>query len=156
MGDLNAVDYAQTGHMNILREAGGLRDETLLRYRAPVPRGHVWEGVVVDDRVLLRQEPRAAARGAPRSRSAPPASRPTERCVHEPIDDVYERAGLAAKRSKRVRDAHVAEFWGAHVSGHVGFVRAKDEIMHRTVALTMALLQLGVATASLWEAAVGL
>ena len=38
MGDLNAVDYAQTGHMNILRAAGGLRDETLLRYRAPVPR----------------------------------------------------------------------------------------------------------------------
>jgi len=35
MGDLNAVDYAQLAHMNLVRSSGGLRDETLLRYRAP-------------------------------------------------------------------------------------------------------------------------
>ena len=55
MGDLNAVDYAQLAHMNLVRSSGGLRDETLLRYRAPVPRGPTWDGVVIDDRVVVEK-----------------------------------------------------------------------------------------------------
>ena len=69
---------------------------------------------------------------------------------------MYEAVGLKAKESKRVRQASVAEPWGAHFDGREGTARAKDESVQRTVAFTMALLSLGVSTASVWEAAIGL
>ena len=39
--------------MNVVRFSGGLRDDCLLRYRAPLPRGPVYDGIVVDDRVVV-------------------------------------------------------------------------------------------------------
>ena len=59
MGDLNAVDYAQLAHMNVVRSSGGLLDANLMRYRAPLPRGPVYDGVVVDDRVVFSKVPRS-------------------------------------------------------------------------------------------------
>ena len=55
-----------------------------------------------------------------------------------------------------MRRAAVAEPWGARLDGREGTVRAKDESMQRTVAFMMALLGLGVSTAGLWDAAIGL
>ena len=55
-----------------------------------------------------------------------------------------------------MRRAAVAEPWGARIDGREGTVRAKDESVQRTVAFTMALLGLGVSTAGLWDAAIGL
>ena len=74
----------------------------------------------------------------------------------ERAQPAYAAAGLKTKGSKRVRQAAVAEPWGARFDGRLGTVRAKDESVQRSVALTMALLGLGVSTAGLWDAAIGL
>ena len=116
MGDLNAVDYAQLAHMNFVRSSAGLRDETLLRYRAPVLRGLTWDGIVVDDRVVVEKLPKRG--GGARAVEAAD--------VIDRAQWVYAAAGLTAKASKRVRCAHVAEPWGAHIDGREGIVRAKD------------------------------
>ena len=79
MEDLNVVDYAQLAHMNRVRSSGGSRDETLLRYRAPVPRGPTWDGVVVDDRIVVEEVPKrgcAWSTIAPLQTTAPWAQRP--------------------------------------------------------------------------------
>ena len=146
MGDLNAVDNAQVAHVNVVRSSRGLRDENMLRYRAPLPRGPVYDGIVVDDRVVVTKVPRRVDRRTPDDVAD----------VIEQAQPVYEAAGLKAKESKRVRQASVAEPWGAHFDGREGTARAKDESVQRTVAFTMALLSLGVSTASVWEAAIGL
>ena len=142
MGDLNAVDYGQLAHMNVIRAHGGMKDEHLLRYRAPVPRAGTWDGVIVDDHVVARQVPRAAA-----YRQSPEFS-----CAHA----AYAAAGLTAKDSKKKRGVTTAEFWGAPVDGLAGRARARDDIIQRAVAFTIAVLQLGVATAEIWSSAVGL
>ena len=100
MGDLNAVDYAQVAHMNIIRSSGGLRDECLLRYRAPLPRGPVYDGVVVDDRVVFSKVSRSGAE---------PLRSDGGSGVIESAQPVYAAAGLKTKDAKRVRRAAVAE-----------------------------------------------
>ena len=52
MGDLNAVCFMTTAHLNLLRRHGAARD--LVRYRAPLPKGPLKEGVIVDDPLLQR------------------------------------------------------------------------------------------------------
>ena len=47
MGDLNAVDFMTTGHLNLLRRHGAARE--IMRYRSPVPKVPFKEGVIVDD-----------------------------------------------------------------------------------------------------------
>ena len=91
MGDLNAVDYAQTAHMNLIRGFGGLPDDTLLRYRAPVPRGPVWEGVIIDDRTVASKIPRCV--------------RPSESPAIQIGPVAYEAVGLPRKLSKAFRGA---------------------------------------------------
>ena len=47
MGDLNAVDFMTTGHLNLLRRHGAARE--IMRYRSPVPKGSLQKGVIVDE-----------------------------------------------------------------------------------------------------------
>ena len=58
MGHLRAVEWAQLGHINFLRAHGGLLDHEVLLYKASTPRGASWDGVMIDDRVTMREAPR--------------------------------------------------------------------------------------------------
>ena len=138
MEDLNVVDYAQLAHMNRVRSSGGSRDETLLRYRAPVPRGPTWDGVVVDDRIVVEEVPK---RGC--------AARAVENVdVIDRAQPAYAKAGLTAKESKRIRRARVAEPWGAHFDSREGVVQAEDDNRARWRLRWLCLSQ--------WQAAIGL
>ena len=53
MGDLNSVDISQTTHECILNAAGCLAADCKLEYGSPVPKGKVWEGVYVDDYLII-------------------------------------------------------------------------------------------------------
>ena len=56
MGDLNAVCFMTTAHLNLLRRHGAARE--LMRYRSPVPRGPLKEGIIVDDYDMMCVVPR--------------------------------------------------------------------------------------------------
>ena len=73
-------------------------------------------------------------------------------CAHA----AYAAAGLVPKQSKAVRGAETAEFWGTRIDGRAGRVRARDDIVQRACALTLAVLTLGAATQALWLAVLGL
>ena len=68
----------------------------------------------------------------------------------------YAVADLTAKDSKKKRGVTTAEVCGAPLDGFVGRVRARDDIIQRAVAFTLAMLQIGFAKAEIWSAAVGL
>ena len=53
MGDLNGVDIAQHTHESILENHGCLVPGTVIRYGKELPQGLVWEGVYVDDHLVL-------------------------------------------------------------------------------------------------------
>ena len=57
MGDLNAVDIAQQCHEEILKSFGCMRESIVLRYGSPFPLGELWEGLYIDDHVVIAMVP---------------------------------------------------------------------------------------------------
>ena len=137
MGHVRAVDWAQLGHSNFLRAHGGLLDSEVLLYRASAPRSATWDGVMLDDRVIMREAPRGTKLGESRQAAA--------------AVQAYPRFGLEAKASKRERDAIETEFWGAHVHGGEGWARVNDSGMRRPVGASLALCELGAVSGDLWR-----
>ena len=107
-----------------------------------MPRGPVWEGIIIDDRTVASKIPRCV--------------RPSESPAIQIGPVAYEAVGLPRKLSKAFRGATNVEVWGARVDGREGTVRAKDDSVQRTVAYTMAVLALGVATVDIWQSVFGL
>ena len=129
MGDLNAVCFMTTAHLNLLRRHGAARD--LARYRAPVPRGPVIEGVIVDDYDIACVVPRALR--------ADEAAEDTEALAR--ALSAYASVGLTPEAKKTFVAQENADFWGATTQGEIGRVRAHREVTVRTMTLVVALLQ---------------
>ena len=53
MGDLNAVDIGQAYHEDVLKSGGCMQDGEVLQYGKPLPRGGVYEGVYIDDHLVV-------------------------------------------------------------------------------------------------------
>ena len=54
MGDGSAVEIAQASHLGLGRAVGLFARDELVVYGRPVPRGHVWDGLVIDDHAVFR------------------------------------------------------------------------------------------------------
>ena len=144
MGDLNAVCFMTTAHLNLLRRHGAARD--LMRYRSPIPRGPLKEGVVVDDYDMMCI--------VPRTLRADELAEDTEALSR--ARKAYASVGLCPEDKKTFVARETADFWGATIQGEIGRVRAHREITVRTMTLVVALLQQRTATARVWVAVIGL
>ena len=94
MGDLNAVCFMTAARGNLLRRHGAARD--LVRYRAPLPRGPLLEGLIVDDYDMVCV--------VPRTLGAEEAAEDTD--VLQRSDATYLSVGLTPEPKK---DLHRAE-----------------------------------------------
>ena len=111
-----------TAHLNFLRRHGAARE--VARYWAPLPRGPVIEGVIVDDdevacvvpRTLQAEEPAEATKDLLRALSA------------------YASVGFTPEAKKTFSGKANADFWGATTQAEVGRVRAHREITIRTMS----------------------
>ena len=144
MGDLNAVCFMTTANLNLLRRHGAARE--LMRYRSPVPRGPLKEGVIVDDYDMMCVVPRTMRGDEP--------AEDTKASSH--ARQAYASVGLCPEEKKTFIAQENADFWGATIQGEIGRVRAHREITIRTMTLVVALLQQRTATARVWVAIVGL
>jgi len=124
MGDRNATDFAEVGHLGLLRSAGAARPEHLVTYRSPFPRSNVVQTVMIDDNIVLGK--RRRRRGGART-PAPGAAEVVQRSV-----DAYASVGLAPKPSKTTLHASSITGLGARIDGRCGWVAAKPE--HLVVA----------------------
>jgi hypothetical protein len=53
MGDKNSVDVAQATHRSLLKQTGALTASDEMLYNCPMPRGPVYEGLYIDDHVIV-------------------------------------------------------------------------------------------------------
>jgi hypothetical protein len=112
MGDTNAVDFGQTIHENLLRQAGALVEEDTLRYGLPMPEGDLLQGVYLNDFLVLAKVARAD--------------------VHIPGVDTarlrkafaYVAAGFEVADDKMYHHEVNFKAWGAEVLGGLGKVGA--------------------------------
>ena len=63
MGDTNATEFAEVGHINLLRTFGAAGPDVLATYKAPFPRGAVSQSVMIDDNVVCEVKRRPRLRG---------------------------------------------------------------------------------------------
>ena len=119
MGDKNATDFAQAGHVGLLRAHGGALPEELVTYRAPFPRGEAWQTVMVDDNVIV-----GLRRRGRRGRKPPTAETRDEALVRQSLA-AYASAGVDPKPAKTVLFAKGGTALGAAIDGAAGWVSAK-------------------------------
>ena len=145
MGDSMAVELAQTAHLGILIQLELLDEDTLLSMDLPAPRTSFFAGVVIDDLVLFEIVAKSAVGATPGIGSMKLTT----------ALDRYKQLGLMPHEGKTFHDCVDAEFWGAHVEGRRGFVRANLKRVIPILFATLGVLKLGVCTVSLLEILVG-
>ena len=146
MGDTCAVELAQTAHLGILVQSGLVNKEELVGMTLPPPRSPSMLGVVIDDLVLFE----IVAAGLS-------AEDPSMQSGHK-LDAAlakYTALGLIPYAGKTFRLEDEAEFWGAHVDGVSGMVRANLKRVVPLLFATTGVIKLGVCTISLLNVLIG-
>ena len=115
MGDLNAVDVAQCTHESILRKHSCLRAGESLHYHGAFPEGPVYEGVYVDDHVVVAV--------CPKDRFHDPHVCQDQERIEAALEGYREaRLPVAPEKSFRMQETFVA--WGTEVCGKKGTAAA--------------------------------
>lgn len=144
MGDLCAVEFAQSSHLSLVLQCGGICPTELMRLRSPMPRGPFMGGLVIDDLVLLE-------RVLKKSRGFPTAASRRLKTIKQK----YKEVGLPVNEKKEFVDATSARFWGAEVDGDAGIVRANSFRVWPLMLVTLRVCCLGVSSVSLLESLCG-
>ncbi|CAE7226763.1 unnamed protein product [Symbiodinium sp. CCMP2592] len=137
MGDCCACEYAQAAHVGVLRHFGLLSSSELLLPTHPFPRSLLSVGIVIDSSFWS---------GRP---DAPGVRR------LDSVHAAYVEARLEANPKKGVRDAAVATFWGAKLSGDDGLLRPSPSRVWPVAFVTARVAALGLVSRSLLESLVG-
>eukprot|EP00971_Amphidinium_carterae_P347781 6489968-Amphidinium_carterae.1 len=144
MGKAYAVEMTQHAHRRVLEKCGLMRPSERLRYRSPIPRGPVYELLVIDDLGILSKEPK----GQPVAKA---------RCVSllEKAEAQYRNVKLHVSSDKMVRGKKSATLLGAEVDGVRGEVRPPAMRVLTAADITVCFIRLGVITRALLEELVG-
>ena len=113
VGDHNACDVAQLGHVTVLKAEGCMRPEETLEWGTPAPAGKTSEGTYIDDHLVLQAVPEGDLCRTEGYRDA------------EIIDSSirgYDKAGFLRSEEKEVRFQPKATGWGSAVDGFKGSV----------------------------------
>ena len=129
MGDVNATDYAEVAHANVLAAGGALDMDALLSYREPMPAGRLLQMLMIDDHNVHYKAQPGEGRGADDE-------------LLEKADRAYAAAGLEPKLSKRFRKEKNYDSIGAHVRDG-RWVGARREVIGFAVLFTDAIAMNG-------------
>ena len=147
MGDLNGVCVAQGTHEAILREVGCIRGSETLQYEVPTPVGSTWEGLCIDDHIIVQK----VAKGASDSSSA---LRDDE--ILAASRQHYKDLRIPVSSKKAVTKAYEFQAWGTHVDSNSGRVGAPLEKLCHLVVAARQFLQLPAVNRKLLQRLVGL
>ena len=147
MGDLNGVCVAQGTHEAILREVGCLRGSETLQSGVPTPVGSTWEGLYIDDHIIVQK----VAKGASDSSSA---LRDDE--ILAASRQHYKDLRIPVSSKKAVTKAYEFQAWGTHVDSNSGRVGAPLEKLCHLVVAARQFLQLPAVNRKLLQRLVGL
>ena len=149
MGDVNATAFAQAGHLELVRQHGGVPADTVLGYRLLFPRGPVFQGLYIDDQATVACVPRG-----PRWRLSPAARRAEE--LFAAARRAYEVAGVEDVEEKRKVAQLTATVWGCESQGRRGKAGAPRAKRAALSALTFEIAVQGCATVLLLATVLGM
>ena len=112
-----------------------------------MPTNNFMAGIIIDDMIFLEK--------AAKSCVGPSRMSPEAKNRIASMEKQYETVGLETHPKKSFRDSLTASFWGAHIDGQQGLVRANPQRVIPMVSIVCRVLQLGVASVSLLEAIAG-
>ena len=149
MGDLNACEFAQGSHVQLILSCGGADRSELLMMREPIPRGLLSIGVVIDDLVCLEKVLRADLQNGVFSRRSELDRR------MELIMKKYAEVGLPTNEKKAFDNTTSSSFWGVQVDGEKGLVRANETRLWPLLLITLRVCCLGLTTIGLLRSLAG-
>eukprot|EP00435_Cladocopium_sp_Y103_P026206 s860_g6.t1 len=148
MGDVNAVEFAQSSHLGLCFHFGVANPDEVLTLQGAIPRGLLQVGIIVDDLIILEQVLKSM-RVKP---DAPvtTADERIDRALH-----AYRSVGLEHNPKKEFRNETLARFWGLEVDGQKGLLRSSSLRLWPLCLITMRVVRLGLATVGLLESLAG-
>ena len=148
MGDVNAVEFAQSSHLGLCLQHGVALPHELLTLTGSVPRGLLQVGIIVDDLIVLEQVLKSI-----RSHDPPLPTQADDR-INKALS-AYASVGLEHNPKKEFKNETCARFWGLEVDGEKGLLRASTLRLWPLCLITMRVVRLGLATVSLLESLAG-
>ncbi|CAE7376397.1 unnamed protein product [Symbiodinium microadriaticum] len=156
MGDRNGCAIAQATHEGILRRHGGLDPKTTLRYGEQAPRGDLWQGVYLDDLLVVQRVTVDAA--VPLDGTfVPPEAVPEDADMREvsKAEGAYDAAGLQRALHKSFRALTKFKAWGAEVDGIQGTIASPLSVRQQVWRLLERLVETGWATKEIMQKVLG-
>lgn len=156
MGDRNACDIAQATHEAILEKVGLLESSTKLVYGDHAPTSNIWEGVYLDDLLVVQKcsmEQDVALDGTFSPPS--PASNDEDQLRMSRAEKAYEQAGLKRATHKDFRGETSFRAWGAEVSGVEGHVGAPLKFRQETWSLICRVVKFGFCSKKILQKILG-
>ena len=119
MGDHCAPTIGQKTHEQTLKAHGAFSPHETLRYDRTVPPGPTWEGIYLDDRLVMQRLPIKDVLDT--------SSKHRDVQLVERGEEAYrETVGLEDAPEKRVRFQGSFTAWGKHVQGRLGYAAAPE------------------------------
>ena len=155
MGDTNACDIAQATHESILQSKGLLGTDTRLEYGQHVPPGDIWDGVYLDDLLVVMKC--LADRPIDPSTFKPPAATGDDLDMKRMAvaEQAYAEAGLLRAEHKAFRAEVNFKAWGAEVKGLEGTVGAPLDFRRQVWKLLQRIIKLGWCTKRILQKLLG-
>lgn len=148
MGDVNAVEFAQSSHLGLCLQHGVALPHELLTLTGSVPRGLLQVGIIVDDLIVLEQVLKSV-----RAHDPPLPTQADDR-INRALS-AYASVGLEHNPKKEFKNETCARFWGLEVDGEKGLLRASTLRLWPLCLITMRVVRLGLATVRLLESLAG-
>ena len=149
MGDLNACEFAQGSHLQLILACGGAARDELLVMHEPSPRGGLCVGVVIDDLVCLEKILSTDLTGGVFGGRSKLDDR------MDAIMAKYAEVGLPTNEKKAFNNTTTGSFWGVQVDGAKGLVRANETRLWPLLLITMRVCSLGICTVGLLRSLAG-
>ncbi|CAE7443412.1 unnamed protein product [Symbiodinium sp. CCMP2592] len=156
MGDRNGCAIAQATHEGILRKHGGLDPETTLRYGQSAPRGDLWQGVYLDDLLVVQRMTVGAA--VPLDGTFDPPEASAEDADMQEVskaEGAYDAAGLQRALHKSFRALTKFKAWGAEIDGVQGTIASPLSVRQQVWRLLERLVATGWATKEIMQKVLG-
>ena len=115
MGDLNAVDIAQQVHLEILRDCNCMQPGEVLAFKSPLPASHCYEGLYIDDHVVVQV--------LPNKKNRKRGTRFRDEVIMSDSRKQYDIQGVPVSKKKAFTKSSRFVAWGTEVdcpSGRVG------------------------------------
>jgi len=150
MGDLNAVEFGQAGHLVPALRSGVLLPHELVFLNSRPPRGPFFGGIIQDDIGLIEYELGTFDNGILAAHSACPHVSVAQQRMKTMIKQ-YDTLGMVRNAAKSIDRLHIATLWGGLFNGIAGTIRAPPPRCVALAMLTYRLLTIGYGTPELLE-----